>query len=116
MSADKRLDALLDMVEAPPPSDDLLARLRILPLRRARGRWDFAVRAWRFARPLPAVLTAAAAAGFAVGLLTAAAPRLDPAPAVDLATLAGYTADVIVVELMEDVLWPYDSPVILVSY
>ena len=88
----------------------------MLPLRRARGRWEFAVRAWRFARPLPAVLTAAAAAGFAVGLLTAAAPRLDHAPAVDLATLAGYTADVIVVELMEDVLWPYDSPVILVSY
>ena len=115
MSADKQLDALLDMVEAPTPSNDLLARLRLLPLRRARDRWDFVVHVRRFVRPQPAVLTAAAAAGFAVGLLTAAAP-LDPAPAADLATLADNTADVIVVELMEEVLWPYNSPVTLVSY
>ena len=111
MNADKNLDVLLDAVTVPPPPPDFLARLRMLPLPVARRRWNF-LAFW----PLPTALAAAALAGFLVGVVTAAGPGPAPREVPDLATLADTGGDVIVFELMEDLLWPNDSPDTLALY
>ena len=106
----EQLDVLLDTVEPPELRPDFVTRLHAMPLpvfRTALFReW------WRYLVPLP---VAAALAGFAVGFLTAP-PMPMSAPAIDLAAFGGGDADAVVVELLEDILWPYDSPITLASH
>ncbi len=106
-----RLDGLLQSVVPPETDPTSVERLRRLPLP-VRQR-SFSVWEWlTYLVPLP---TAAAVAGFALGVLTASAPPPNQ-QAIALSDLVGGRADAVAVELMEDVLWPYDSPITLASY
>ncbi len=106
-----RLDELLKSVVPPDADPVFVERLRWLPLP-ARRR-SFSVWEWlAYLVPLPA---AAAVAGFAFGVLTTSAP-LPNRQAIAFTELVGGRADAVAVELMEDILWPYDSPITLASY
>ena len=106
-----RLDDLLQTVEAPAASPDFFRRLRALPLPAERRivnghRW------LAYLLPLP---VAAAFAGFAIGVLVSPVPQ-ELAPELDIAGFIDGGADAVVVELMEDVLWPYERSITLASY
>lgn len=108
---DARFNELLMSVALPEADPAFMERLRTLPFPAARRSW-FGPEWLRYLVPLPA---AAALAGFALGVLTNSAP-IPSSQTIDLAVLASGSADRVVVELMEDILWPYDSPVTLASY
>ena len=110
MMGDRFNEQLMTVV--PPDVDPaFVERLRALPLPAVR-RSGFGQEWLRYLLPLPVV---AALAGFALGVLAHPAP-IPSSQTIDLAVLASGSADRVVVELMEDILWPYDSPVTLVSY
>ncbi len=108
---DDRVEGMLRTVRAPDVDRAFVARLHDLPLPAVpRSLFDRAW--WRYLVPLPVT---AALAGLALGLMTAPPPEANQ-QTIDLAVLIGGEADTFVVELMEDILWPYDSPVTLASY
>ena len=106
-----RLDDLLHTVEAPAVDPGFIRRLRTLPLPARSPRFN----GWQWLASLLPLPVAAAFAGFAMGVFASAAPQ-DAARTLDITGLIDGGADAAVVELMEDVLWPYERGITLASY